>query len=80
MFNWAKLKERTGYINLGKIVFNEHNPSAQIATFGGKTHGSSYLVVGGYHDSSFKIISKNISNASSTQKIRHSVYFHKVAN
>ena len=67
-FFWSKIKERTSYMNLGKIIFNDYCPSIQIVAFGGRINDSSYIVAGGFYDNSFKIISKT----GLVSKIRHS--------
>ena len=35
-FQWSKKKDKTGYVNLGKIIFNDFNVSNQIGIFGVK--------------------------------------------
>ena len=48
-FHWSKKKEKMGYMNLGKVVFNDFNASTQITTFGAQgPNDSSYLAIGGY--------------------------------
>ena len=78
-FQWSKKKEKTAIMNLGKVVFDDFNFSKQVCAFGAKgteKADSSYLVVGGYQDNSFKVINKQIVN--SQTRIKHTVYFHKV--
>ena len=75
-FQWSKKKDRTGYMNLGKIIFNDFNISNQIETFGAKGTENGYLVVGGYQDNSFKIINKQIG-LNVEGAIKQSIYFHK---
>ena len=77
-FQWSKKKEKTGYVNLGKIIFNDFNISNQVGTFGTKNSDNSYLVIGGYQDNSFKIINKQVG-ATIESTIKQSVYFHKVS-
>lgn len=61
---------------MGKIIFNDFNIGNQVAAFGGGIFDSSYLVVAGYQDNSFKIINKQIGMNFET--IYQSIYFHKV--
>ncbi len=64
-------------MNLGKIIFNDFNINNQVETFGANNGESSYLVIGGYQDNSFKIINKQIGvNLDGT--IKQSINFHKV--
>jgi hypothetical protein len=76
-FQWSKKKDKTGYANLGKIIFNDFNISNQISILGLKNTDSGYLVLGGYQDNSFKIINKQIGMNIETS-IKQSVSFHKV--
>lgn len=77
MIKLQRRKDKIGYMNLGKIVFNSFNFGTQVANFYTKNSDSSYLVIGGYPDNSFKIINKSI-NSNAEPQIKHTVYFHKV--
>ena len=57
-------------MNLGKLVFYNHNPQNQFCFFIPKGSSDTLLLVGGYLDNSFKIIKNN--------QILHTVPFHKV--
>lgn len=76
-FQWSRRKDKTDFMNLGKIIFNDFNINNQICTLGAKGTESSYMVIGGYQDNSFKILNKQIG-PNPESSIRHSVHFHKV--
>lgn len=76
-FQWSKKKDKTGYLNLGKVIFDDFNISNQVKTFGAKNSENSYMVIGGYQDNSFKIFNKQIG-IGLEGTIKQSINFHKV--